>query len=65
MLTSDSQPSCLPAPLQDAATAIKGKVARIEDSQRRINDVRSSIDKVGRKGFLGWNATIMQHMHRN
>ncbi|GFH29588.1 uncharacterized protein HaLaN_28274 [Haematococcus lacustris] len=31
--------------LQASAYAIKSKVHRIEDSQRRINDVRTTIDK--------------------
>lgn len=33
--------------LQDSAASIKSKVTRIEDSQRRINDVRTTVDKVG------------------
>ncbi len=37
---------------QDSAANIKAKVARIEESQRRIADVRTSIDKV--RG--GWAA---------
>lgn len=32
--------------VQDGATAIKSKVHRIEESQKRISDVRATIDKV-------------------